>query len=176
MAEMHKSYAAALFEIAEEEGITDKINEQLKEIAGIFEENREYVALISSPDIPKKERTNLLKQLLHDRYEDCLISFLIHMCKKNVIGEIGGCAEEYEKLYWEFKKFSVAYIKSAIALTQEQKDNIKKSLEDMSGRHVLLECSVEEVLLGGIVAEMDGKIYDGSLKRQLDEIKKVIDR
>lgn len=176
MAEIHKGYAKALFIISEEEGTTEEINEQLQELSDVFKDNWCYTELLSTPTISKTERICLLQELLGDKYNEDLKNFLIYMCKKNVIEEIPGCAEEFDKLYKEFKKFSVAHVISAVSLTEEQKEKLKTSLEAVSGRHVTLECTIEEGLLGGIMVEMDGTLYDGSIKSKLDEIKKVIDR
>ena len=98
------------------------------------------------------------------------------MCQKNIIGEIQGCAEEFDNLYREFKKISIAYVKSSVPLTEEQKEKLKTRLETVSGCNVTLECMVEEGLIGGVKVEMNGIIYDGSVKRKLEEIKKVIEQ
>ena len=51
---------------------------------------------------------------------------------------------------------------------------LRLKLEKQSGRNVLLECSTDSTLLGGIVVEMDGKILDGSIRRRLQEVKEVM--
>jgi F-type H+-transporting ATPase subunit delta len=78
------------------------------------------------------------------------------------------------KLYNESKSISWAHVRSAIPLTPEQKTALRLKLEKQSGRNVLLECSTDNTLLGGIVVEMDGKILDGSLRRRLQDVKEVM--
>lgn len=176
MAEMHKGYAKALFMISEEDNSTEEINKQIQELAGIFEDNLSYIQLLSAPNIAKTERVFLLQELLGDKYNENLKKFLMYMCQKNIIGEIQGCAEEFDNLYREFKKISIAYVKSSVPLTEEQKEKLKTRLETVSGCDVTLECMVEEGLIGGVKVEMNGIIYDGSVKRKLEEIKKVIEQ
>ena len=84
------------------------------------------------------------------------------------------CLHEYMKLYNESKRVSWAHVTSAVPLTAEQKTALRLKLEKQSGRNVLLECTVDKTMLGGVVVEMDGKILDGSLRRRLQEVKEVI--
>jgi len=175
MAELHKGYAAALFELSEELKNSSEISKELKELSGLFKEFPEYVELISSPTLSKNERLNILQEALGDKYHEILTSFALLMCEKDVVRELGGCAEEYEKLYNESLKSSTAVVRSAVLLTEREKEKLQARLEKVSGRKVTLVCFVDESLLGGISVELDGKVYDGSLRQRLDGIKKVID-
>ena len=169
MAEMHKGYAAALFELSADE----ETNEGFKVLSEIFDNNPEYVQLVSSPALPKKERLSLLKEALGNNFPENL-TFTMLMCEKGVLSEFSQCAKEYDKMYKEWQKASVAYVKSAAALTGDEKIRLKNSLEKATGRNVTLVCSVEKNLVGGVIVEMDGKVYDGSVRRRLEDIKKVI--
>ena len=66
MAELHKGYAAALFELSEELKNSSEISKELKELSGLFKEFPEYVELISSPTLSKNERLNILQEALGD--------------------------------------------------------------------------------------------------------------
>ena len=56
-----------------------------------------------------------------------------------------------------------------------QKSDLKNKLEKLSGNSVDMEFSVDTKLIGGIVVKMDDKLFDGSLKKRLQEIKEAID-
>ena len=71
MAEMHKGYAAALFELSADE----ETNEGFKVLSEIFDNNPEYVQLVSSPALPKKERLSLLKEALGNNFPENLTAF-----------------------------------------------------------------------------------------------------
>lgn len=172
VAEMHKGYATALFELSSDE----KTNEDLKEISAVFLNNADYVELLSTPTLPKKERLDLLKVALGDRFSPILTDFVLLMCEKGVLSELALCQKEYEKLYKESVKETIAYVCSAVVLSEEEKSKLKTRLEKISGYKVTLECSVDKKLMGGITVEIDGKFYDGSVKSRLDDIKKVINK
>ena len=63
---------------------------------------------------------------------------------------------------------------SAVELTDDEKKKLKLKLEKMSGKSLILKCTVDKSVLGGVIVKMDGKIMDGSLKHRLEEVKEVI--
>ena len=75
----------------------------------------------------------------------------------------------------EAEKRSTAFVTSAAELTEAQKSELKKRLEKLSGHSVDMNFSVDTELIGGIVVKMDDKLFDGSLKKRLQEIKEAID-
>lgn len=175
MADVHKSYAAALFELAYEEKIEKEILEATKEFSNILKENYEYALLLSSPALDKKERMNLLKDAIGDNYPEILSLFLIYMCEKGIITEFDQMAIEYEMLYNEMQKLSLAVIKSAIELTEEEKQSIRTKIERTIKSKIIPQYVIDEEILGGIIVEADGKIFDGSLRKKISELKKVIE-
>ena len=59
-------------------------------------------------------------------------------------------------------------------LTDEEKEKLKNKLEAMTKSTVSMEYFIDESLLGGLIAEIDGKVLDGSLRKRLHDIKEVI--
>ena len=62
------------------------------------------------------------------------------------------------------------------ALTEEQKTRLCDRISQMQGGPVTLSYSIDPDLLGGMVVEMDGKVYDGSLRHRLQELKGVMNQ
>ena len=76
---------------------------------------------------------------------------------------------------YEFAKGTVeAMVKSAVELTDTQKDRLIKSLEKRTGKSVTLKCVVDNTLLGGVAVEIDGQLLDGSVKQNLKRAREVI--
>ena len=85
------------------------------------------------------------------------------------------CFDEFSKLYQLSNNISVANVISAVELSTDEAEKLKKSLEKRTGKRLTLNCVIDADIIGGVIAEIDGVIYDGSIKRRLSEIKKVID-
>ena len=46
----------------------------------------------------------------------------------------------------------------------------------MTGKTAILTEEVDPALIGGIVVEVGGKVYDGSVRTQLESLRKSIER
>ncbi|MBP3301039.1 MAG: ATP synthase F1 subunit delta [Clostridia bacterium] len=174
--ELNKAYASALFSLAREAGNAAEIGEGLKTLTQIFAENPEYGLLLASPSVPKTERTALVHQAFDGKLPEDLISFLLLLCSGGHLKELDACAEEYEFLYQASLRVATAEVCSAMELTEEQKQKLQNRLESLSGKQVTLSCTVDPTLVGGLTVALDGKVYDGSLRRRMDDIKKVMEQ
>jgi F-type H+-transporting ATPase subunit delta len=174
--ELNKAYASALFSLAQESGNASEISEGMKTLLSVFEENPEYAVLLSSPSVSKTERTELVHRAFDGNLPADLISFLLLLCTGGHLKELKACAEEYEYLYRVSLRVATAEVRSAVALTEDQKEKLRNRLQTLSGKQVTLSCTVDPTLVGGLTVEVDGTVYDGSLRRRMDEMKKVMEQ
>ena len=56
-----KRYAQALFELAQEKGQTDPIQEELRELKKVYQDNKELEQLLGNPKLPMAKRKNYLQ-------------------------------------------------------------------------------------------------------------------
>ena len=175
MAEITKDYAAALFLLAKESGKETAVAESMKQVAALMAEHPEYGELLSSPAVSKAERLQLAAQAFEGRIEDDLLSFVYLLCEKGHMREFCACAEEFEGLYRDSLRRTTAIVRSAVALTEDEKAKLAQQLSARTGKEVSLSCTVDPSLLGGVSVELDGTVYDGSLRRRLYDMKKVMD-
>ena len=174
MTEISKEYGAALFTLALEEGKSAEIFEVLSEISGIFSENPEYIDFLSSPAISIGERVKAVDEALGDNYPEEVVSYIKLLCEKGRADCFFESVAEYERLYDESIRSADAKITSATELSAEEKEKIREKLEKICGKAVNMEFYIDKSLLGGVIAEVDGKVYDGSIKTRLEGIKEVI--
>ena len=176
MAEMSKEYGTALFMLAKETESVDEFEKALDLVADVFGENEEYIDFLASPAISLKERTSAINEAFEKVCPEHIVSFLSLLCERGRIREFESCVKEYKKLAEFSRNIVTARVKSAVELSEAEKEKLKKKLEKMSGYSVIVECEQDEALIGGLVIEMDDKILDYSLKRRLHEVKDVISR
>lgn len=176
MTEISREYAVALFDLAHETGSEDAVGDGLKLVAGLMRDNPEVVDFLAAPNIPKRERTGVLENALKDHVQEYVLSFAQILCEQGNIRALEKCAIEYEELLNAARGLSTARVVSAVALTEDEKRQLKQKLSAKTGREVRLECAVDETLLGGLVVTLDGKVMDGSLKHRLNEVREVMNR
>jgi F-type H+-transporting ATPase subunit delta len=69
-----------------------------------------------------------------------------------------------------------ATVVSAVELNETEKAALKQRLEKNSGNTVMLECTVDPSILGGLIVTVNGTVTDGSLRHRLREVKDVMSR
>jgi F-type H+-transporting ATPase subunit delta len=55
-------------------------------------------------------------------------------------------------------------------------EQLRQMLHVISGKEVVLDEKADPALLGGLLVELEGKIYDGSVRTQLETMKQRITR
>ena len=99
MTETARMYGGSLYDLAAEEGLETRILGELDEAVALFKASPEYLHLLSTPSIPKKERCGLLDEALRDRVHLYVLNFLKILCEKGTLRELPGCARAYRVRY-----------------------------------------------------------------------------
>ena len=132
--------------------------------------------MLSAPSIPLQKRLAAVNEAFGKIVCEKVLSFIGILCKNSKIKTFSDCFREFEDLYSTDTKTVSAEVFSAVPLSEEQKNKLCKKLEKITGKTVVLDCKIDEKLIGGVTVKVDGKIIDGSVQRRLDDIKEVIDR
>ena len=176
MTEISKEYAEALFLLACEEGEEKGIMTALEDTAELLHKTPELMELLSSPGIPLKERQEVARSVFGGSLPQHLLSFILLLCEKGRIRSFESCVEEYRRLLQIKESVIRAKVVSAVPLTEDEIRGLTRNLEKKSGKTVVLDCSVDPSLLGGLIVEMNGTVMDGSLRHRLREVKEVMNR
>lgn len=174
MTQTSREYAVALFKLAKESGQEEEIAKSLSNISQIFKENPEYVEFLQTPGIPKKERINAADELLSGREAQYAVSFVLLLIDKGLLKLYDKCVYEFNSLLQTVINVSVAQVTSAVPLTDNEKESLKEKLKKLCQHEVVLDCTVDKSIIGGIVVRIDGKVYDGSIKQHLNDVKEVM--
>ena len=164
-------YAKALLKIAAEEKQVDRYAEELATITEVLKQDDLLRLLLDSPTFPLKKKL----AIMHDIAELLELSrgmrnFLALLLEKGRIVYLSQIDLNYRKIADELSGVVRAKIRSANKLTKKRADAIQKGLEKQTGKQVVLSIETDKSLIGGLQAEMGGKLFDGSVKTQLKRI------
>lgn len=174
MSDVSKEYGGALFELACEEGLDYEILGQLRVVGDILKKNPQYIRFLASPTISKKERTDALDAAFGGNVHQYVCSFLKLLTERGHAKEISACISEYEVRYYAYKGLLLAEVKSAVELTDKQKNAVLAKLEKSTGKDVELKCTVDPSLIGGMRILVGGTLYEGSVRAKLEELKNTL--
>lgn len=169
-----KRYAVALFELAKETDKIDLFNSQVELIYNSIKNDKEFLTVLNHPRISGGEKFNLFQNIYKDNISEEILGLISIVVNKNRETEILEILETFLELVKDYKGITTAYIFSAIALNDEQLTKIKENLSKNLNKEIIIEASVKPELIGGLLINVDGKVIDNSIKRNLDDIKKSL--
>ena len=167
-------YAQAIFMLAQENAALEEYSQALLSVKAQFDENPLYLQFLASPNISRDERQSAVAEAFGTAVPEHVLSLLQLLIEKGRIVCFDECVTEFELLKAVAEKTVTATVTSAVELSKEQSAALQKKLEAISGKTVILENLIDRSLIGGMIVEIEGKVLDGSIKRQLSEVKEVI--
>ena len=174
MTETARMYGGSLYDLAAEEGLEDRILEDLDGAAAIFKDDPEYLHLLSIPSIPKKERCALLDEALRGQVHLYVLNFLKILCENGTLRELPGCARAYRIRYNAAHGILEATAITAIAMTAAQTEQLRQKLETITGKKIDLETKIDPSVLGGIRLDIEGTELDGTVQNRLATLRRNI--
>jgi F-type H+-transporting ATPase subunit delta len=165
-----RRYAKALFLLAGEESALEQTGVELQQLAEVASDPKLRETLSNPLLSPAARRA--IAQTFADRLalRPTTRNFLCLLADHQRLGQIVGIAEHYRRLLDDARGRVRAAIHSAVSLTEEQELKLASAFERVTGKTVLATRQVDAGLLGGVVVEIAGKVYDGSLKTQLQHL------
>ena len=174
MTETAKMYGGSLYDLAAEEGLETRILGELDEVQQLLKQNPDYLRLLSTPSIPKKERCGLLDEALRGQVHLYVLNFLKILCEKGTLRELSGCARAYRIRYNQAHGILEATAVSAVPLTEQQRAALHAKLESLTGKTIDLKTKVDAKVLGGIRLDIEGTELDGTVQKRLTSLRRDI--
>ena len=167
-------YGQSLYLLAKEEGLEAEILQQVKVLAECFDQQPDYLKLLSSHDLPKEERLDILHRDFGEKVHIYVLNFLKLLTEKGYIRHFSDCCKAYSQQYNTDKGILAVRAVSAVALTDAQKAKLTQKLTAMTGKTVELSCKVDTAVLGGVRLQYDGQQVDGTVRNYLQEIENTL--
>lgn len=152
-----------------------KLQEEITAFAAMYEGSTEVHMLLENPAISGKQRLEVLNHLCqHLKLSNVATNFLSLLTEKKRTRLLPEIAQGLQRKTDEQAGQVRANVRTALKLTKKEEESLNNALKQLQGQPVRMESTVDPTLIGGVVVEMGGKVYDGSLKKQLSTIRELI--
>lgn len=166
-------YAKSLIDLAIEQNKLEKI---LEDITGFLEaaKNKDLLLLLKSPLVKPDKKEKVMGALFKGKIDPLTYSFFEIIIRKGREPLLPDIAEEFVRQYREIRGISIVQVVSAEPLSQDTIESIRKKLLEsgLTRGNIQFTTSVDKSLIGGFVISFEDKLYDASIRHQLDELKK----
>lgn len=166
-------YGKALFLLAKEDGKYDEYISDLFLLTEAFKQNEKYISLLDTPAVPKDEKLSLIDDSLGTLNQN-IINLVKILCEKHSVYSVFDIHKTFISLYNEEMGIEEVTAITAVPMTDEQKERLKKKLESITEKHIIVKNVIDKNILGGMKLRYSGKQIDGSLKSRLSEFEKKI--
>ena len=169
-----RRYARALLDAAGPDA--DQVLEQLEGLSRYLESQPELFATLSSPALSHAQRMSLVDTVINNApgIQPVVANLLKLLNDRNRFGSVPFIARQFRDMVDSRMGRVRGSVTSASKLGDAQVAALKTQLEALTQRNVVLETKVDASLIGGVVAQVGSRMYDGSLRSQLAELGRVL--
>lgn len=176
MAEPHtlaRPYAEAVFELAERDDALAAWSDALAAIAAIVA-NDDMAALMGSPVVTDEALADTVIGIAGDDLSPAAQNFVRVLVDNGRLALAPAIAELFETRRAEAEARIDVQVTSAVALDDEQQAALGKALEQRLARSIRLRFDQDESVIGGAVIRAGDLVIDGSLRAQLERMRRSL--
>jgi F-type H+-transporting ATPase subunit delta len=164
-----KRYARALLGLSADRGQLETWGAELERLARIVDAP-EVSLRLASPEISHEARITAISRIA-ERLELSypLRSLAVVIARHGRIPDLAAVSDSYQEQLDALLGRARATLTFAREPGKPDVEAVVRGLEAMAGKTIIPTVKVDQRLLGGVVAELEGKIYDGSLATRLSE-------
>ena len=173
---LSRRYAKALFQLALAQGTEEQIGREIEQFAGAFQ-NLVLNTVLNNPAFAVQSRKNIVVEVSRTlQLSPLAIHFLSLLVERDRLSFFPAIVERYRRLLDEKKGQAEARVVAASALEDSDLSRLGEALVKISGKRVVVHQENDPSLIGGLVIYLEGKVYDGSVRTQLENMKQRVER
>jgi F-type H+-transporting ATPase subunit delta len=166
-----EAYAGALLEVAQAEGATESVEEELFRFARALEGSDQLRDTLTDPHLPPAKRQAIVEDLLGGKASPVttnLVSFVVGAGRAR---DLPAIVDRFVAKAAEAREHAVAEVRSAVPLDDQQRQRLADALSRATKKRVDVQVIVDPTVLGGVVARIGDTIIDGTVRHRLDQLK-----
>jgi F-type H+-transporting ATPase subunit delta len=173
---LSRRYTKALFQLAREAGQEEKIGQEIESFLGAYTSS-DLQKVLTNPAFVIDSRKRVVIEVSNQLQLSILaIHFLLLLLERDRLIYLPSIATRYRRLLNESKGRVEAKVVSPSSLEPVMVDRLREVLHRISRKEIVLQQETDASLIGGVLVEFEGKVYDGSVRTQLEKMKQRVAR
>ncbi len=170
-----RRYARALFSLAVETNRVEAWSDALQALQAVIDGSPDLRDVLSNPVYSKEQRRAIVQQLAAAlRLDEAPTSLLLLLGDRNRLGYLPSVVTAFREQADQQLGRLRARVTSAVALEPAAAQAMADKLSQATRAQVLLDRAVDPALLGGVVAQVGNLVYDGSVRTQLEDLRRTL--
>ena len=176
MTEVGSVYGQSLYELAKAEALGKSIGEQLTVLQESFRQEPDFIRLLSSPNLTKNERCQILDDSFRGKVHPYLLNFLKILTEKGYMRHFSDCCDAYTAHYDQDNGILRVTAVTAVALSAQQTEKLTEKLSRITGKEIALRNRINPAVLGGVRLDYDGQRLDDTVSHRMDAIRDLLSK
>ena len=152
-----RRYAQAVFQIAVESDELERWLDDLTQLADSIT-NEEFRQMLAAPRVSMTQKERLIRESLGSSVGSLGLNLMSLLASRGLVDILPGIADRYQEMLDAHQGVERAEVVSAVSLSDEQRDQVTKMLNDLSGKDVRLTSRVDPEILGGLVIRVGDRV------------------
>jgi len=167
-----RRYASALVDAAIEHSTAQQMKNELAAFVGLLAESADLVNFLASPAVARESKQAVIEELVARLgASQMLRNFLFVVVENHRSLLLPQIQEAFEGLLNARLGVAEAQVTSVNELSSQEKTDLARVLERLTGQRVEARYSLDPTLIGGAVVRIGSTIYDGSVREQLNRLR-----
>lgn len=166
-------YAKSLLDLAIEQNVLDAVLADMQLMQKASADSRELVLMLRSPILTPDKKVHILTAIFGGKIHTLTQRFIELLVRKGREFFLPEMTAAFIDQYKVYKKIHVVKLTTAFELDDELKSFIESKVKlSIPEGSIELETEVDTDLIGGFVLQVGDKLFDASVLRDLNDIKK----
>lgn len=167
-----RSYAETLFALADRHDAVEAYGEGIETVARLLEENERFRLFLETPRIDDEDRKRVVRESFGDTLPKHLVNFVLVTIDKRRQRLLRSISTQFHLLLDERMGREHVQVTVSRPVDDETRQMITDRLTAVLGKEAIPHIRVQPEILGGVVVRTGDTIYDGSLRRRLDGMRR----
>ncbi|NOX45077.1 MAG: ATP synthase F1 subunit delta [Caldiserica bacterium] len=168
--EIAERYAEALHSLAQEEGILDRVGEDLSLLRALWDSLPEFARFLRHPLVPVELKERFFDRAFGGRFHPYTLNFLKLLARKKRLDYLPLIQRAFLKVAEKKGLLVSVLVRTAMPLAQEERARLKGALEVALGKPVVLDVEEAPELIAGAELRLLGRRFDLSILGRLQAL------
>jgi len=166
-------FADALFTIAQASPQPAEVEDELFRLARIFEGSDELRSKLTDTAIPAPRRQQIVEELLGTRATPVTTAIVSLVVSADRAADLPKIIDAMAERSATASNRSLAEVRSAVPLSDEQQARLAAALEKQLGYAVQVKVIIDPSVVGGVITQIGDTVIDGSIRTRLAQLREA---
>jgi F-type H+-transporting ATPase subunit delta len=166
-------YSRALFQLANEKNLLDKVNADMVFISEICKMD-EVKEVLESPIIVPSKKTTIIHSILEKNVDKITLTLVDLLIKNGRENHLPAVARVFIDETLRFKGITETYLTTAVPVNDKSRKEITEMISSLFKTKVELRETIDKDIIGGFILKVNDNFIDASVRNKLRKIRKEL--